>query len=175
MHDFVPPPAPAVSKQITEFLAQQQKQLTGLNVRFNASEEERKKAWKKTMKTKAETQPEPISGRRGRTLDLSNYHLIPVPALRNSGQQIVPRYEHARSAVATYTPPSTSYAHGAGGSESKYSAARVKERISNDGTVAPVTEPKRTADGLYQRPAGRTRKGMQWDAMRGIWVPDGTL
>jgi hypothetical protein len=58
-----------------------------------------------------------------------------------------------------------------GGSESKYSAARVKERIGADGTVAPVSEPKLTKDGLYVRPAGRTRKGMDWDALRGIWIP----
>lgn len=58
-------------------------------------------------------------------------------------------------------------------SDSKYSAARVRERISSDGTVAPVTTPKRTKDGLYVRPAGRTRKGMEWDAVRGIWVPEG--
>ena len=55
--------------------------------------------------------------------------------------------------------------------ESKYSAARVKERIGADGTVAPVSEPKKSKDGLFQRPAGRTRKGMDWDAIRGIWIP----
>jgi hypothetical protein len=33
-------------------------------------------------------------------------------------------------------------------------------------------KPKKTPDGLYQRPAGRKRKGMQWDAVRGIWVPE---
>jgi hypothetical protein len=59
----------------------------------------------------------------------------------------------------------------AAGSDSKYSAARVRERHAHDGTVAPVTMPKKTKDGLYQRPAGRTRKGMEWDAVRGVWVP----
>ena len=47
---------------------------------------------------------------------------------------------------------------GANASQSKYSAARVRERISADGTVAPVSEPKKTKDGLYQRPAGRKRR-----------------
>jgi hypothetical protein len=59
------------------------------------------------------------------------------------------------------------------GSDSKYSAARVRERHANDGTVAPVTMPKKTKEGLYARPAGRTRKGMEWDSVRGVWVPAG--
>jgi hypothetical protein len=56
--------------------------------------------------------------------------------------------------------------------DNKYSAAKVRERIYADGSVRPVTEPKRGKDGLFQRPAGRTRKGMNWDAVRGIWIPD---
>ena len=56
-------------------------------------------------------------------------------------------------------------------SDSKYSAARVKERIFSDGSVVPVTMPKQNKDGLYQRPAGRKRKNMKWDAVRGRWMP----
>jgi hypothetical protein len=84
--------------------------------------------------------------------------------------------DYARAALATYTPPprSTGPSQDLGASDSKYSAARVRERIGNDGTVAPVSEPKKTKEGLYQRPAGRTRKGKQWDAIRGIWVPEGS-
>lgn len=55
-------------------------------------------------------------------------------------------------------------------SDSKYSAARVRERISSDGTVAPVMAPNRTREGLYVRPPGQ---GMEWDAVKGIWVPGG--
>lgn len=40
-----------------------------------------------------------------------------------------------------------------------------------DGSVLPVQVPKRNKDGLYQRPAGRQRKGMDWDAERGVWIP----
>jgi hypothetical protein len=190
LDDFVPPPAPGINKQTGESLAQQQmrmegelrRQMNDINAKFGVSEEERKRGWKKMMKTKAELElpHQPYGGvRRGR-IDLSNYHQIPVPALRNSVQQSMPReLEFARAAVATYTPPSTTTtvfgAEDMAGSESKYSAARVRERIGRDGTVAPVSEPKKTKDGLYQRPAGRTRKGMQWDAIRGIWVPDGSL
>jgi hypothetical protein len=183
--DFQPPPAPGSSNQNGESLEQQhmrmegelRRQFSDCNAKFSASEEERKRAWKKMMKTKAELDlPNQQSGARRGRIDLSNYHQMPIPLLRNSTQQVVPReLDYARSALATYTPPrSTGYGPGIGGSDSKYSAARVRERISVDGTVAPVTEPKKTRDGLYQRPAGRTRKGMQWDAIRGIWVPEGS-
>jgi hypothetical protein len=32
-------------------------------------------------------------------------------------------------------------------------------------------EPKKTEDGLFQRPVGNSRKGMDCDSKRGIWVP----
>lgn len=73
--------------------------------------------------------------------------------------------------LSSIAAPAAAAAAAAAGSDSKYSAARVRERIANDGTVAPVTIPKKTKDGLFQRPAGRRRKGMEWDAVRGIWVP----
>lgn len=47
----------------------------------------------------------------------------------------------------------------------------VQARIQNDGTVVPVTAPKQLENGLYQRPIGRQRKGMDWDAVRGVWIP----
>jgi len=55
-------------------------------------------------------------------------------------------------------------------SQSKYSADKVKARIYSDGSVMPVSQPKKTKDGLYMRPAGRQRKGMDWDAVIGKWV-----
>jgi len=55
-------------------------------------------------------------------------------------------------------------------SQSKYSADKVKARIYSDGSVMPVSKPKMTKDGLYMRPAGRQRKGMDWDAVIGKWV-----
>jgi hypothetical protein len=54
----------------------------------------------------------------------------------------------------------------------RYSADNVRARISADGSVVPVSMPKKTSDGLYMRPAGRQRKGMEWDAVNGRWVPD---
>jgi len=53
----------------------------------------------------------------------------------------------------------------------KYSVEKVRERIFPDGSVIPVQQPKRTKEGLYQRPAGRQRKGMDWDSERGVWIP----
>lgn len=85
-----------------------------------------------------------------------------------------PRVMHLRSppmSPPSGTSPTASVARAPFGSESKYSYAKMKERIAADGSVVPVSEPKKTKNGLYQRPVGRTRKGMEWDAGRGIWVP----
>ena len=62
-----------------------------------------------------------------------------------------------------------------GSSQSKYSADKVKARIFSDGSVMPVSAPKRGKDGLFMRPAGRQRKGMDWDAINGKWIPSGTM
>lgn len=135
---------------------------------LRTSEEERNRCWKKMMKTKAEF--EVGSGARGS--DVNRYATMPLPLLRATAPQILPQKMH-HPALSLYTPKARIIRpkESASASESKYSAARIKERISDDGTVAPVSEPKKTKDGLYQRPAGRTRKGMDWDAVRGIWVP----
>eukprot|EP01083_Nonionella_stella_P124350 375428_1 len=58
-----------------------------------------------------------------------------------------------------------------GSSDNKYSIERVRARMYSDGSVLPVSEPKRGKDGLFLRPAGRQRKGMDWDAVNGKWVP----
>jgi hypothetical protein len=95
----------------------------------------------------------------------------PVGRTRNSSPSIpsyVPRAPVSYVQVPKAVAPASSSAQGQ--AESKYSAAKVRKRIAPDGSVLPVSEPKKTNDGLYQRPAGRTRKGMDWDAERGIWV-----
>jgi hypothetical protein len=53
----------------------------------------------------------------------------------------------------------------------KYTVEKVRERIFPDGSVKPVTMPKQNDKGLYYRPAGRQRKGMDWDAVNGRWIP----
>lgn len=92
-----------------------------------------------------------------------------VPAGSGRQPSIVPTIDDAASMTPSATGSGSGTAAGTA-SESKYSAARVKERIAADGSVAPVSEPKMTKDGLFQRPAGRQRKGMDWDAVRGIWI-----
>eukprot|EP01083_Nonionella_stella_P248737 860813_1 len=57
----------------------------------------------------------------------------------------------------------------------KYSIEGVKARTTNDGSVMPVNQPKMLKNGLFMRPAGRQRKGMDWDSRNGVWVPQGTL
>lgn len=153
--------------------------MNALTMKLRSCEEDRQRAWKKMLKTKTEFdlphhQVTNIHGGRIH-VDRSNYHMMPLPALQTSAQQSVPQEAASRSMVPSYIPahnrPLSMMDSGAT-SQSKYSAARVRERISADGSVAPVTEPKKTKEGLFQRPAGRTRKGMAWDALRGIWIPD---
>ena len=212
--EFQPPQRPDiqsntnyVQNQITE--ERLKKEYSNITNELRANEEERQKAWKRMMKTKAEF--EMPHGRV--SLDMNNYSMVPLPSLRegssgyasnipsaslslpmdatavsrmpiSSGNPASARPSDSRSArpststsarssTSTSARPSNagSQATNTGMSDSKYSAARVRERISSDGTVAPVTAPKQTPDGLYVRPAGRTRKGMDWDAVRGIWVP----
>jgi len=91
----------------------------------------------------------------------------PVPALCQSTVQWMQATPSYTPAVQSPIPTANSQPQ----SESKYSAARVQERTTRDGMVAPVSEPKKTKDGLYLRPVGRARKGMNWDAVWGIWVP----
>jgi len=60
-------------------------------------------------------------------------------------------------------------------SQSKYSIEKVRAKMLVDGSVLPVGSPKRDKDGLYLRPAGRQRKGMDWDGVIGKWVPEGRM
>mmetsp|Transcript_19340 Transcript_19340/g.39441 ORF Transcript_19340/g.39441 Transcript_19340/m.39441 type:complete len:1096 (+) Transcript_19340:171-3458(+) len=57
----------------------------------------------------------------------------------------------------------------------RYSINKVNARKMKDGSVIPVSTPKKLENGKYARPSGRQRKGMDWDAVRGIWVPEGKL
>jgi hypothetical protein len=159
-------------------------EVNAVTVSLRSSEEERQRAWKKMLKTKAEFDlpTHQVTNMNGGRIhvDLNNYHVMALPALQASAQQNIPQEAASKSMVPSYAPArnytaalamAAENAAAANNSDSKYSAARVRERISADGSVTPVTQPKKTKDGLYQRPAGRTRKGMEWDALRGIWVP----
>jgi hypothetical protein len=159
-------------------------EVNAVAVNLRTSEDERQRAWKKMLKTKAEFDlpTHQITNMNGGRMhvDLNNYHVMALPALQASAQQNIPQEVASKNMVPSYAPVrsysatlamAAASAAAAQKSDSKYSASRVRERISADGSVAPVTEPKKTKDGLFQRPAGRTRKGMEWDALKGIWVP----
>eukprot|EP00957_Ditylum_brightwellii_P066024 5007711-Ditylum_brightwellii.AAC.1 len=176
------------------------KDLTTLVQQLQTSEEERRKAWKKLLKVKGEFGESPAqSGGRSKKnaqLDVASMQHLPVPPLKgapgavNYGNVNLSSYSRAAAAAAAAVgragvPSSSSSKRrqvtpSAGSSPtkpqgyvstSKYSAEKVKARIYSDGSVMPVTMPKKNADGTYQRPAGRRRKGMDWDAVRGRWTP----
>jgi len=153
---------------------QVRQEITNVSHRLRVSEEKRSQMWRRMMKAKAEFELPHYHLRTKIDLNMSNYQMVQIPPLRQSSTQSIPQ-EVVRSAMsqfASYVPQARQNRPVVGGDlESKYSAAKVKERIASDGSVAPVTAPKRSKDGLFQRPAGRTRKGMNWDALRGIWVP----
>jgi len=182
---FVPPPpnnpsSVVVNHKTGETFGQQQQrlenslrvELTNLAQRLGNAEEDRKRAWRKMLKTRAEFEPDQYTGRGSAKKYNDSWQNVPCPALRASGAAAIPaHYAYKAPSIPTYTPPASTHL-ASHVDDSKYSVARVKERIAADGTVAPVTKPKRNKDGTFQRPAGRTRKGMEWDAVRGIWVPE---
>ena len=55
--------------------------------------------------------------------------------------------------------------------QQRYSQEAIRNRTYGDGSVAPAVPPKRDDNGLFQRPSGRSRKGMDWDAVHGVWRP----
>ena len=203
--DFHPPPPPDVNDVVVdqntgETLGERQERLEGalrkkladLGTNLHASEEARKRGWKKLLKTKAEFDiPHQLmtnaGGRKSKMqFDPNQFHLLPVPPLRASDglSMMPPPVSYASPSIPSYVPqapvsyvpqapvsfvpqtpvscvpqapkvaaPTSSSAQGQ--AESKYSAAKVKERIAPDGSVMPVSEPKKTKDGLYQHPTGR--------------------
>ena len=170
---FEPPPVPR-NKQTGETVAESHRRIeqdlrravSEVTSKLQQSEEDRRRAWRKYVKVASEFDL-PMSGGR---VDPNT----PMPSLQRSSHQSIPREldQALSSSMASFTPSRGKPVYGSGPSTSKYSTARVQQRIHGDGTVAPVSQPKKTKEGLYQRPAGRTRKGMQWDAVRGIWVPE---
>ena len=162
--DFVPPPAPALPQQFRQQQQTLKNEHDRLAAAFNQLEEQRRVKWRKYMGARAEIEVKHgVSSRR----TAATYSSMPCPQLNRATQQSIPNLQFPTMARAGYTPINRPPS-----SDPKYSAAKVKQRIATDGSVAPVSEPKKTKDGLYMRPSGRTRKGMQWDALRGLWVPE---
>ena len=82
-------------------------------------------------------------------------------------QQIAVPVQPGRLAVVERMPgQGPRYSYG-----DRYSNANVQARVNQDGTVAPPGVPKLLPDGTFARPSGRQRKGMDWDAERGVWFP----
>jgi hypothetical protein len=148
-----------------------QKEIQAVGVKLNAAEDERKRAWKKLTKAKQD-----FDSQMAARVQVSGN----TPPLRTSSAQSA--HVNPRAQVSSYMPNQnrgntlrTAQGYAPSGcvnvNDSKYSSARVRQRIGNDGSVAPVTTPKQTSDGYYQRPTGRGRKGMEWDPVNGVWVP----
>ena len=108
-----------------------------------------------------------------------NQHLHPATAAGDIQhyQPPPPPYEVGTAAPRLYEqappqPPAlktsslSKYGYG-----DKYSATNVNARKNPDGTIVPASTPKLLPDGRFARPAGRQRKGMDWDAVNGWWVP----
>mmetsp|Transcript_28636 Transcript_28636/g.42339 ORF Transcript_28636/g.42339 Transcript_28636/m.42339 type:complete len:898 (+) Transcript_28636:174-2867(+) len=166
--------------------------LQTLNSKLSQAEDDRRRAWRKLCKTKSEFEraradaplpPLRVNASITTPANIATPVVLPPQAQQQAVasapysaaiavaanvQTMVPM--QAPTATWDASSPLNKYAitHP---SQSKYSAAKVRERIASDGTVKPVTLPKRDKDGLFLRPAGRTRKGMSWDAIRGMWVP----
>jgi hypothetical protein len=139
---------------------QMQKEVQSLTVKLAAAEEERKKAWKKLQKAKMEFEaPEFQMAARMQKGGSSR-------AQHTQRSSYMPNRSNSMRTAQGYAPTGQVNV-----SDTKYSSARVSDRVANDGSVAPVNKPKKTADGYYQRPTGRGRKGMTWDAVNGRWVP----
>ncbi|VEU44996.1 unnamed protein product [Pseudo-nitzschia multistriata] len=180
--DFQPPPAPGMNAQTGENMAQRQtrvemeyrKQYSDIDAKLQKSEAERARAWRNVMKAQAENNS--VCGQRGSKVTLANYRNIPVPVMRASVQQnrksqMMQQRQRTQATAPAKAPAPIPATSSSTVDMSKYSAEKVKLRKAADGSVAPVSKPKKDKDGLYLRPAGRTRKGMQWDAVNGVWIP----
>jgi hypothetical protein len=55
--------------------------------------------------------------------------------------------------------------------EAPKAATRSAAQGHGESTSAGSNVLKKSKDGLYQRPSGRAPKGMDWDAVNGIWAP----
>lgn len=177
---FVPPAGydPSTIQRYKAIEDGKRKDMNALTHRLQQAEDIRKKAWRKLMKTKGEFElPQQRVHQDGRVstehVTMSNYATFPAPPLQYAKLLQLPTvHDMPQSSIASYRPVHTSRAPAPGNIYAKYAPARIRERTAADGTVHPASQPKQNKDGTYQRPAGRTRKGMTWDEHKGIWRPD---
>jgi len=154
-----------------------------------ASEKDRASAWTKLTRTKQECDAMSATkyGIKRGQIDLTKPSIPPLKGIPNIS--VLKSYDSLN--LPSYVPPSKADMAKAvlnslprppidpplhqpaipGSHPSKYTAEKVRARIYSDGSVLPVSAPKKDKSGMYLRPAGRQRKGMDWDAVKGIWVP----
>ena len=185
--NFIPPPEEEprfeaeLGIQYQLRVAQMKNEIAICDNKLAKSEEERKRAWKRMVKAKAEA-----GGRHSQVMD----HLLPpVPALRGGKMYANPIYSDfnvttnqssMRRQMGGHTLKSGSHSRESRDGKSdtrptKPLSDTIKARIFPDGSIKPVVAPKQLKDGTFQRPAGRKRKGMDWDSNRGVWTPSNTL
>merc|ERR1719223_2370906 len=107
------------------------------------------------MKTKSELEVQPTSRSRSNRAPVDMTKLPPPPLKGTHGGKAYAVAQASFTSVSTPPLEADSLAVNNNKSDSKYSAEKVKARIYSDGSVMPVTAPKRNKDGLFQRPAGR--------------------
>lgn len=169
------------------------KNVEAVRVKLAASEDDRRRSWRKVCKLRAESagrDPAGRGGRRGGVPPAADQELPPIPALAGattaatavvapaadapstpSRAPTTTRPSAIRPRPTTSSSSSTTNPSSSSPSSSKYSQESIRSRIYPDGSIKPVGKPRLTKDGLYQRPAGRKRKGMEWDPHRGVWTP----
>eukprot|EP01082_Thalassiosira_pseudonana_P011445 g10594.t1 g10594 contig4:2163763-2166428(-) len=107
-----------------------------------------------------------------RSKAISSASAMPLPRVSDAGMHYLVSPNAPRAVPAfnvdgeVKTTSLSKYGYG-----DRYSQENVKARKLEDGAIIPVTKPKVNPDGSFVRPSGRQRKGMDWDAVRGVWVP----
>ena len=161
---------------------------------LDASEAARSKAWSRLNKAQAVVNNRPTGNKSTKQPAKSNRQKVSVTTPKYPTPKSVQKQKTSQSRPA-YTSPATIAKNPAvasaaaaaeavkatmkngksqttsSASENKYSLEKVRARMYSDGSVLPVSMPKKGKDGLFLRPAGRQRKGMNWDAVNGKWVP----
>jgi hypothetical protein len=163
-------------------------QLAKVAKHLNTCEQARAQKWSKLMKAKAEVGGSTNNGQKQRARINRPVMTKGIGQRKNEypvTSSFTPQNRNVTSTMKAgmhYNPMGGQQRPGGmihdnngSGLDSKYSLEAVRARMSSDGSVRPINTPKMTKDGLYMRPAGRQRKGMDWDAVNGKWMPEGSL
>lgn len=190
--------AAAVQNQDTSIPAEQEllykNKIQEVQNLLRVAEEDRRKAWKKLQKVKADllsfpsdaaaaqanavVQKARVAQQQVRTTPTVATTTNIIPQTLNNVQVLQNQITNAvttttqQQQILLQAQPQQGQGQGQNDPNNvKYSAESVRARCYPDGSIMPVSLPKQNKDGLFQRPAGRKRKGMDWDAVRGRWMP----